>query len=222
MLPEYELTPSQIGRDPRTLRRYHRDISNEPLTTLRGARVEADPRRIGQAILVICLVSLAVSVVALYVAGVHQNDQIAALKTQGVRVTETVTGCQGLLGGSGSNPVGYDCEGTFTFNGHTYNDPVPGSQAHDVGAKVVVVADRNNPGLVSSVSQVNGEHTSVSVYVIPTLLLIALVLALGIVITRWRRSASKNPRKFGVFADPEGSDGPLLIHGPTLEGTVGS
>ena len=89
----------------------HRDVSTESgrVGTLRGATVSFNPRRLVQGALGLVMVTLAVTAIVLTVAGIHSNDQINRLQTQGQPVTVTVTGCLGLLGGSGSNAAGYSC-----------------------------------------------------------------------------------------------------------------
>jgi hypothetical protein len=165
-----------------------------PLTTLRNARGEADPRRVRNIAVGLCLAALASTSVVLFVVGAHQNGQISALKKSGVQVVETVTGCQGLLGGSGSNGAGYSCKGTVTLNGRTYNDSVPDNLLYPPGAKVKVVVDSQNPGLVASIATVKNEHASNSVYVLPTILLVAF-LALGAIIgIRFRKRLARPPR----------------------------
>jgi hypothetical protein len=166
--------------------------SAQPLTTLRNARVEADPRRVKQVALGLCLASLAVASVALFVAGAHNNAQIAALKEHGVRVEDTVSGCLGQLGGSGSNAAGYSCTGTFSIGGHRYQEPIPGDNLYPPGTKLVIVADTQDPGLVTSVGAFNSEQTSSTVFVLPTILLLVLIGFAGsvVLIRRSRRKVS--------------------------------
>ena len=91
----------------------------EPVTTLRGASVNVDIRRVTHLVVGACLMALAAAVIILFVAGVQKNAQITRLHKQGVAVKVTVSGCIGLMGGSGSNIAGYDCTGAFTLAGHT-------------------------------------------------------------------------------------------------------
>ena len=93
--------------------------------------------------------TLAVLVVVFTVAGVHSNNQTDALHDHGVPVTFTVTGCLGLLGGSGSNAAGYSCHGTYALDGHRYTEALPGTAFHRPGAAVAAVAVPGDPALVS-------------------------------------------------------------------------
>ena len=108
--------------------------SDEPVSTLRGAGVNYDARRVGQVVGGLILVTLAALVVVFTVAGVHKNSQINRLHHDGVPVTVTVTSCLGLMGGSGSNAAGYSCTGSFTVDGHRYTESLPGIGFHQVGS----------------------------------------------------------------------------------------
>ena len=81
------------------------------VNSYRGGSVDVDVRRIARVGLVILLVGVTVLAVVLIVAGVHSNNQTNRLRNDGVPVTVTVTGCLGLLGGSGSNAAGDACQG---------------------------------------------------------------------------------------------------------------
>ncbi|HEY5025889.1 MAG TPA: hypothetical protein VII76_13000 [Acidimicrobiales bacterium] len=164
------------------------DTSGAALTTLRGAGVQVDVRRAGRVIGSICLVGLAVLIAVLYVAGIHKNDQINQLHQHGVDVTVTVSGCLGLLGGSGSNPAGYACTGTFTLDGHRYRESIPGNTLRPPGTTVDAVAVPGNPPLLDTHHAVATSHASASVFVVPTILLVVLVaLLVGVLVLSRRR-----------------------------------
>jgi hypothetical protein len=164
--------------------------SDAALSTLRGARVEVDVRRAGRVVVAICLVGLAVVVVVLFVAGANKNAQIAQLRNHGVAVNVTVTGCLGLLGGSGSNAAGYACQGTFTLDGHRYRESVPGNVLRPPGTKVRAVAVPGDPPLLDTRHAVATEHMSLSVFVVPTILLVVLLLVVGALVLRRRHVRS--------------------------------
>jgi hypothetical protein len=169
------------------------DASGAALTTLRGAGVDIDVRKAGRVIVGICLVALAVLVVLLFVAGVHKNAQINRLRQHGVPVTVTVSGCLGLLGGSGSNPAGYACQGTFTLDGHRYSESIPGNALRSPGTKVRAVAVSGAPPLLSTVHAVATDRASASVFVVPSILLVTLVVLVGALVFRRRRMRSATP-----------------------------
>ena len=110
--------------------------SDDRVSTLRGAGVQTiDRRRMLWLGLVTLIVGLVAVSVVLFVAGAKKNAQIDDLKHNGVPVEVTITGCQGLLGGSGSNAAGYDCRGTFTLNGQHVDAAIPGSSLLSPGTR---------------------------------------------------------------------------------------
>jgi NADH:ubiquinone oxidoreductase subunit 5 (subunit L)/multisubunit Na+/H+ antiporter MnhA subunit len=161
--------------------------SNEPLSTLRGAGVNYDARKVGRVVVGICLVALAFLVVLFTVAGFHKNSQINELHHEGVPVTVTVSHCFALMGGSGSNAAGYSCEGTFTVHGNRYTESLPGTAFHAIGSTLRAVVVPNDPALVSPVSVESSQHTSASVFLLPAILLVVLVLLVGLIVLLRRR-----------------------------------
>ena len=87
-----------------------------PISTLRGAGATLDPHRVARVAVGLVLATLLVLTVAFALIGQHKNQQIDELRQLGVPVTVTVTTCQELLGGSGSNGAGFACTGTYTFH----------------------------------------------------------------------------------------------------------
>ncbi len=174
-------TAEQAPKDARP------EVSDQPLTTLRGASVEVDPRHVIRVIVALCLTGLAVAVVTLFVVGVDKNAEITGLRQQGIPVDVTVTRCTGLLGGSGSNGVGDSCYGTFVLAGKSYRSSIPGNTLHGPGTTLRLVTIKGDPGLLATVHQLQTEHASWKVFILPTVLL-ALLTALVIAIAvRLRR-----------------------------------
>jgi hypothetical protein len=168
--------------------------STEPLSTLRGAGVNYDARKVGWVAVGLCLLTLAVLVIVFTIAGVHRNSQIDRLHNDGVPVTVTVTHCLALMGGSGSNAAGYSCSGTFTVDGRRYTESLPGTGFRAVGSTLPAVVVPSDPALVSPKSTVHNEHTSASVFVLPAILLIVLALLVGLIMyVRRRRHAPAPP-----------------------------
>lgn len=162
---------------------------DEALSTLRGAGVDVDVRRLGRVFVAACLVALAVLTAVLFVAGADKNAQITDLHQHGVAVRVTVSSCLGLLGGSGSNGAGYACKGTFTLDGHRYTEAIPGNSLYPPGAKIRAVAVPGSPPLLSTARAVHSERASWRVFVVPTVLLLVLVLGVGFLVLRRRRPA---------------------------------
>jgi len=154
---------------------------------LRGAGVSADVRWVGRIVVGILVVGLAVLVVVLLVAGVRKNDQIAALRTHGVPIQMTVSGCMGLLGGSGSNPVGYSCHGTFTIGGHRYDDQIPGTALYGPGDTLAGITVASDPRLFTTPAALRSLRASGRVYVVPTILTVVLVSVVATLVVLGRR-----------------------------------
>ncbi|MGO8875946.1 MAG: hypothetical protein ACLQNG_09300 [Acidimicrobiales bacterium] len=169
------------------------DTPHAPVTTLRGAGVEVDGRRAGRVAAGACLVTLAVVVLVLFIAGARKNDQITRLRENGVAVKVTVSGCRGLMGGSGSNLAGYACMGTFTIGGHRYDEALPGDTFHAPGATLRAVTVPGDPALVSTVAAVATARATWTVFVLPTVLLAVLGLLVAGLLVRRRRSAGGRP-----------------------------
>ena len=155
--------------------------------------MQVDVRKAAHVALGLVLVTLAVLVVVFVVVGIDKNRQIDELRQHGVPVTFTVSGCQGLLGGSGSNGAGYACRGTYRLGGRTYDAPLPGTALYAPGATVRTVAVPGDPGLVSPVSIVNGEHASWKVFILPGVLFMLLLLVGAAVVPASRRRGSPEP-----------------------------
>jgi hypothetical protein len=142
---------------------------------LRGAGVSADAHWVGRIVAGILVVGLAVVVVVLLVAGVRKNDQIATLRTHGMPIQMTVSGCMGLLGGSGSNPVGYSCHGTFIIGGHHYDDQIPGNTLYGPGDTLAGITVASDPRLFTTPAALRSLRASGRVYVVPAILTVVLV-----------------------------------------------
>jgi hypothetical protein len=146
-----------------------------------------DTRRVGRVVRAACLVALAAATVIFFVSGLHKNNQITQLRQHGVPVRFTVSGCLGLLGGSGSNEAGYSCKGSFILDGHRYQEPIPGNSLHRPGSVLQAVTVPGDPALVITVHMLDGEHTSGTVYIVPGILLAILLGLLGTLVVRRRR-----------------------------------
>ena len=162
--------------------------AHEPLTHLRGAGVDVDLHRIGRVILAVVLLALAVTAGILFSAGAQKNAQITRLRQHGVPVEITVSGCLGLLGGSGSNAAGYACNGSFNLAGHVYREAIPGDTHYRPGATVRGVTDPDDPGLLATAGMVSAEHPSGNVFILPAILAAVFALGVGYVVLRWRRA----------------------------------
>ncbi len=162
-------------------------MSRQPLTTFRGASVDVDARQVARVAVALCLTALAAVVVTLFVVGVNHNAEITGLRQQGVPVVVTVTGCHGELGGSGSNAVGSSCRGTFVLDGRRYSETIPGNALSAPGTTIRFVTIASDPGLLATARQVESEHASWRVFILPTVLLVVLAALVAALAVRWRR-----------------------------------
>jgi hypothetical protein len=155
--------------------------------------VNYDARRVGRMVVGLCLVTLLVLVVIFTIAGVHNNNQINRLHHDGVPVSVTVTGCLGLMGGSGSNAAGYSCTGTFTLDGKRYSESLPGTDFHKPNSTLRAIVVPNDPALVSPISIERTQHAGLSVFLVPGILLVVLLLLLGLIALVQRRDRGTVP-----------------------------
>lgn len=169
-----------------------RDVLDDAgrIGTMRGASVQFDAQRLGRVALGLVMGTLAVLAVVFTVAGNHSNDQIDRLHNQGVAVTVTVSGCLGLLGGSGSNAAGYSCHGAYTLDGVRYHESLPGTAFYRPGTEVAAIAVPGDPALVSPVRIVDSQRSSASVFILPAVLAFALLVLVGVVLLRRRSTTS--------------------------------
>jgi hypothetical protein len=182
MTAPQERTPSSPNSSP-----------SEPLSTLRGAGVNYDARRVGQVAVGLCMLTLAILVILFTVAGVHKNNQISELHHDGVSVTVTVTNCLGLMGGSGSNAAGYSCTGSFTIHGTRYTESLPGTAFHNIGSTVPATVVPSDPALVSPDTILKSEHTSLNVFILPLVMFVVLagLVAMIVLVRRRRRQVAQ-------------------------------
>jgi hypothetical protein len=161
-----------------------------------------DARRAARAAAILCLIALVTTAIILTVAGVDKNDQITELRSTGVPVTVTVTGCIGLLGGSGSNAAGYACRGSYRFHGQRYEESIPGNVNRAPGSALQGVIAPSDPALLSTPAQLRGERASWGVFIAP-IVLGALACAAAVVVAVRRAG-----RRGDATATPASTDAP--------------
>ena len=178
--------PEDSGRD-----RAEGPSGDQPVGTLRGAGVQVDAARVGRVALVLALAVLVLVGVVLLVAGYRKNSQVDDLRAHGVPVQVTVRHCLGLMGGSGSNTAGYECTGTYSVQGTTYVEGIPGSTFHADGATIAGVVPSDDPGLLSTPATVASSHTTMTLYLVGAA---QLVVAAAIVVwLAFRRRRGRAP-----------------------------
>lgn len=170
------------------------DADDEPIANYRGGTVNVDKRKAGQIILVVLLAALTALGAILLVAAINNNNQIDSLKNNGVPVGVKVTGCLGLIGGTGQSTAGFACTGTYTIDGTLYHQNIPGVAFHKPGTTIRGVVVPSDPKLLSTPDQLARQHASWTAFIIPGLLLLVVVVVLLIVFLRRSvRSAASRP-----------------------------
>src|SRR3984957_7107716 len=162
--------PSQrsgFGQEPARHTEPDAPGAGDRIGSLRGASVEFDRHRAGQVIVGVVVCTLVVLIVVFTVAGVHSNSQTDELHEHGVPVTVTVTGCLGLLGGSGRNAAGYPSHGTYVRDGRRRPVALPGPSFPRPGSTIPSLAVPDDPALVSPDSVIDNQHSSAGVFVLP-------------------------------------------------------
>jgi hypothetical protein len=113
------------------------------------------------------------------------------LQQHGVPVEVTVTGCVGLASGTGATEAGFNCRGTFTLAGHSYNEVIGGTtDLYPPGTTLQAVAVPGDPALLSTARAVANAHSSWEAFITPGILLAVLLLAVVVIVWRTRRSRS--------------------------------
>jgi hypothetical protein len=169
------------------------DTTPEDIDRLRGVRVaRVDSGRIIRVVAVAVIVILAVSALALTVSAVHQNDRLSKLQHHGTPVQATVTGCVGISSGIAMAIEYWECRGSYSLDGHRYNEVIRGSRAHlTTGRTVPAVAVPGDPTLLSTVAAAGEAHSAGSRYIAPVVLgVLAVLLAVALLIWSKRRPAS--------------------------------
>lgn len=166
-----------------------------PVSTLRGASVSVDGRRVAQVLVGLVLATLAVLGTLFVVAGINKNQQINELKDHGVPVTFVVSKCLGLLGGSGSNGAGYACQGSYTIDGRRIFEDLPGTSLYAPGDHVNAISVHSDPSLLSTPAILNSERASSSVFILPAVLL-GLCGLLGLAVLHRLRAHRRVARSF--------------------------
>jgi hypothetical protein len=165
---------------------------------LRGVRVaEVDSRGVLRVVVAVVLLALVASTVALTVSGARQNARLHRLHHQGVPVVVTATGCVGISSGIGMGIEYWECRGTYTLGGHSYNQVIRGSRAHlENGQKVQAVAVPGEPGLLSTADAAAKKYSPWSAYVTPIILgAVTVALILGLIV--WSK-LRRRPQSTGL------------------------
>jgi len=182
---------SALVRDERAASR----VTSDERSALRGPAVA----RVGRGFwlvtsAVLLLVGAAVLLVSV-ISTVNDNARLSRLKSHGIPVTVTVTGCFGNLGGSGSNAAGFTCHGSYALKGVRYQELI-GSMTTltRVGTTVRGVVDPSHHDVVVLARAVRTSSTSSGSYVVEGLLAVLIVLLTFLLVRVVRRTAPPHSR----------------------------
>ncbi len=169
-----------------------REPDSAEVDYVRGAGgVRVDGRRLTLVILGSVIAVMAVLVVVTAIDAARHNSRISRLQRGGVPVEVTVTSCLGLASGTGITETGFQCRGTFTVGGHTYNQVIGGSSALlPTGSTVHAVVVPGEPTSLSTKEAASSKDAPWKAYTTSgVLLIITILLAVAWLLlrSRWRR-----------------------------------
>jgi len=153
--------------------------------------VTIQARRVLDAMAALCVVVLLALAVALTLSAAHGNAHLTALRHHGVPVQVTVTGCLGISSGIGMGVEYWQCRGSYSLGGQTYNEVIHGSRSMlDAGRRLPAIAVPGQPTLLTTVSGVAKAHSGSTLYVVSALLAVAAigVILAWVLLSRRRRS----------------------------------
>jgi hypothetical protein len=161
---------------------------------IRGGGGIVDTRRLFRISVGSAIVALAVLVIVLTIQAVHKNSRIDGLQHRGVPVDVTVTGCLGVLSGTGVTVAYFQCSGSFDLAGRSYHAVIGGSNVnHAAGDVVKAVADPKHPTSISTASSLVNAHSSWRAFVGPAVFFLLLVLLIAGAAWWSRRNSAQRP-----------------------------
>jgi hypothetical protein len=141
------------------------------------------------------LTTFAVVIIVSFVSATNDNARIDRLKTRGLPVVITVTNCVGNIGGSGSNASGYTCNGAYGVKGVKFQEIIGAKSTFSLaGSTVQGIADPAHPSTIELASAVARSSSSLSVYVVPSVLAILIVASTLLFLRRLRSSRFRPPK----------------------------
>jgi hypothetical protein len=161
---------------------------------IRGGGGVIDTRRLFRVVVGSAVVALVALVVVLTIEAVHKNSRIDSLHHRGVPVDVTVTNCLGILSGTGITVTSFQCNGSFSLYGRSYNAVIAGSNVnHSPGDIVKAVADPKHPASVSTAAALVNAHSSWRAFIAPGVLFVVLVLLILGAFWWSRRASAQRP-----------------------------
>ena len=163
-------------------------------SSLRGAPVAGDGRRLGRIVAWILVIAMIVLGVVMVFAKVTDNHKANRLHTSGIPVTAHVTYCLGQLGGSGTNAVGFSCKAAYVVGGAHYDEPVGGQSTFArPGTSLAGVVDPSNHTVIVTAASASTVTSPTAGLVFPILVVIAGLVLAGILVATRRRDPAELP-----------------------------
>jgi hypothetical protein len=145
-------------------------------------------------IVIAVLLAVVAIAIALSISAARENSRVDTVRHQGVPVQVTVTGCQGISSGVGMGIEYWECRGTYSLAGRSYNAVIGGSRAHlATGQLVSAVAVPGQPRLLSAGAA--GRHSDWKPYLAPIVLGAVVVSSLGALLWWSKRRQHEHTRR---------------------------
>lgn len=155
-----------------------------------GGGVDLGRKRVGAVLIGLTLIILVTLALVLAVNAARQNYRIDRLHASGVPVNVTVSSCLGMASGTGITESAFQCRGSFTLGGQTYNEVINGTgDLHAPGQVLPAVTVPGDPTLLYAAASVRSMQSSWTAFVIPAVLLLLAFLIIAAVF--WRNRATR-------------------------------
>ena len=157
---------------------------------VRGASAPAlpDGRSVARVAYVAVVLVLTALVVVFAAEAIAHRHRVTQLRTAGVAVQATVTGCVGNATGTGITVSFFTCTATFSLDGATHTAVVHGnSQLLAPGTQLAAVVDPRDPSTLSTPGAVSGDWAAFVPAAATLAVLVALLLAGQLVRRRGHR-----------------------------------
>jgi hypothetical protein len=154
-----------------------------------GGGLPTSTGRVLRVVLATIVISLLGVTIGLAIEAAHHQSRTQRLHDHGVPVTITVTGCLGLVSGTGITPSTYICHGSFTLDGRRYDEPIHESpDLLTVGHHFAGVDDAGSPSDLTLAGSVGSAQSTWQIYANTVWLAIASLVVAGIGLLLLRRA----------------------------------
>jgi hypothetical protein len=176
-----------------------------------GAGLPTSTGRVLRVVLATIVLSLVGVTIGLGIEAAHHQSRTQRLHDHGVPVSITVTGCLGLVSGTGITPSTYICHGSFTLDGRSYDESIHDSpNLLKVGHHVAGVDDAGTPSDLTLAGSVGSAQSTWQIYANTIWLAIASLVVAGIGVLLLRR-APRAPAALTVAPPSVATPAPLPV-----------